>query len=152
MRLEKFDKYKKQKRIFIGGMIGLFLILGGIKLYKTFAVYEVKKEFNILRGRIPSFSRGDVKFAVKIDGVDSTNIPTKTDGKRFIGYECNKPGVSVEWDTNRWAAIILGLTEKGTSCTLTFKTGISVSNVNLGDYISYTPSNTNYTITTNLTG
>ena len=152
MKLERFVKNKKQKRIFIGSMIGLFLILGGIKLYKTFAVYEVKKEFNILRGRIPEFAKGDINFQFLLDGIESPNLPTKTSGKLYEGYECNKEGVSVRWSNVDWAPTILGLTEKETSCTLKFAAKVPISNVNIGDYVAYTPSSTSYTITTDLTG
>ena len=153
MKLERFVKNKKQKRICIGSMVGLLLILGGVKLYKTFAIYEVKKEFNVLRGRIPAFSNsGDVKFAALVDDVGSNTIPTKTDGKTYVGYECNKPGVTIEWNNDKWGPLTLGLTEKGTSCTLKFKSIPTLNDANIGDYIAYTPSNTSYTITTAMTG
>ena len=151
MKLKRFIKNKKQKQIMIGSAIGLLLLLGGVKLYKTFAVYEVKKEFNILRGRVPAFSRGDVQFAVKIDDVDSTNIPTKADGKKYIGYECNKLGVTIEWNNDKWGPLTLGLTEKGTSCTLKFESPWTVR-ASIGDYVAYTPSSTSYTITSAMTG
>ena len=154
MKLERFDKYKNQKRIAIAAFIGLLLTLGGVKLYKTFAVYEVKKEFNILRGRIPEFNKGDINFKFLLDGIESLNIPIKAEGKIYEGYKCNKEGVSVRWSNVEWAPTILGLTEKGTSCTLKFKTptSVNISNLNIGDYISYTPSSTSYDISNTLTG
>ena len=76
-RLEKFDRYKKQKRIAIASVIGLFLFAGGIKLYKTFAFYEEKKTFNVIRGRVPDFRRGDMQFAFLVDDAESMSIPAK---------------------------------------------------------------------------
>ena len=52
---KKFSKNRKNKKILIGSIVGLILLIGGITLYRTFALYEEKKEFNVLQGRIPSF-------------------------------------------------------------------------------------------------
>ena len=46
----------------------------------------------------------------------------------------------------------MGLSEKGTSCTLKFKTSTNITIVNIGDYISYTQSKTSYTIPSSDTG
>ena len=151
-RLEKFDKYKKQKRVAIASVIGLFLFAGGIKLFNTFAFYEEKKTFNVIRGRVPDFRRGDMQFAFLVDNAESMSIPAKGGDKLYDGYECNKPGVSIEWNNDRWVPTIVGLSEKGTSCTLKFKTSTNITIVNIGEYISYTPSSANYTINTGLTG
>ena len=151
-RLEKFDKYKNQKRIAVASVIGLFLLTGVVHLYKTFAYYEEKKTFNVIRGRVPDFRRGDIQFAFLVDNVKSKSIPSKNGDKVYIGYECNKPGVSIEWNNDRWAPLVVGLTEEGTSCTLKFETTTNVIIANIGDYISYTPSKTSYDITNDLTG
>ena len=44
----------------------MLLVLGGITLYKTFALYEEKKEFNVLQGRIPDFRE---KYKESIENV-----------------------------------------------------------------------------------
>ena len=55
MKLKKYIKNKKQKKIIIGSIIVFLLLVGGITLYKTFALYEEKKEFSALKGRVPNF-------------------------------------------------------------------------------------------------
>ncbi len=61
--LGKFNKTKKQKRIVIGSIVGMLLVLGGITLYKTFALYEEKKEFNVLKGIVPFFPYKGITLA-----------------------------------------------------------------------------------------
>ena len=105
-RLEKFDKYKKQKRIMIGSAVGLLLLLGGMRLYKTFAVYEVKKEFNILRGRIPAVSNGDVVIDFTVNGTKTTGVsfPTKTDNYIAESVTCDN-GVTASWNNKSWGLV-----------------------------------------------
>ncbi len=76
-KLEKFTKNKKQKRIIIGSIIGVILLIGGITLYKTFALYEEKKEFNALKGVVPDFNATILSSVAQVgDYVSYT--PSKT--------------------------------------------------------------------------
>ena len=68
MKLEKFKKDKKQKKIIIASVIGILVVIGSIFLYKTYAYYEEKKTFNVLQGRIAEFSQGDLQLALTLDG------------------------------------------------------------------------------------
>ena len=56
MKLQKFIKNKKQKQILIGAIIGIIVLIGGITLYRTFALYKEEKTFDILQGQVPDFS------------------------------------------------------------------------------------------------
>ena len=147
-RLEKFDRYKKQKRIAIASVIGLFLLTGVVHLYKTFAFYEEKKTFNVIRGRVPDFR---IKYTILLNNVASSNIPAKDQGGVFSGYSCNKTGVTIQWDSGNWKPIASGPKGVGISCTLKFETR-AWDSASIGDYVSYTPSNTSYTAPSNLTG
>ncbi len=151
MKLEKFSKNKKQKKIIIGTIVGLIVLISGITLYRTFALYEEKKEFNVLRGRVPNFNNRDIQFAALLDDKTSNEIPLR--GYKFTGYECNKKSVSVEWNYELWAPIVIGLVESGTNCTLKFTEDNSFyGKVAIGDYVSYVPSKKNYKIAKDLTG
>ncbi len=66
MKLERFKKNDKQKKIIIGAIVGLIVLVGGITLYRTFALYEEKKEFNVLKGRIPDFTKKVLTLAEAI--------------------------------------------------------------------------------------
>ncbi len=55
MNLKKFTKNKKIKTIFIGSTVGILLLIGGITLYKTFALYKEEKTYNVIQGKVPDF-------------------------------------------------------------------------------------------------
>ena len=139
----------------IGSAIGLFLLLGGIGLYKTFAVYEVKKEFNILRGRIPSFSGGDMILSFTIDGVSQSEklFPNKEEGYDASSVTC-KNGVTAEWNSTLWGLVnVKNTSSTKIDCTINFTSQVQLSSVAaVGNYISYTPTVQNYAIAGSLTG
>ncbi len=56
MKLEKFTKNKKQKRIVIGSIVGILMLIGGISLYRSFALYKEEKTFDVLNGTVPDFA------------------------------------------------------------------------------------------------
>ncbi|MCI8394450.1 MAG: hypothetical protein HFH86_03095, partial [Bacilli bacterium] len=47
----------------------------GIIIYQSYAMYEQKKEYDVMKGSIPSFlSDYDVKVAILVDGVGTDTI------------------------------------------------------------------------------
>ncbi len=126
----------------------MLLVLGGITLYKTFALYEEKKEFNVLQGRIPDFrnSIGDVKIAAIVDGKLSSKIPTKEEGYAVEEIVCDKGAIG-EWNEERWGIFVSNLTESETTCTITFD---SLSNFRkLVQLIGSTAENVDQLLTNN---
>lgn len=107
----------------ISTIIGLFLFVGGITLYKTFALYEVKKEFNVLRGRVPTFSKGngDIELAVLIDGEVSTEFPDKSSDAVVESIICDNGAIG-RWDYQTWSINIGNLKKSKTACSISFKT------------------------------
>ncbi len=55
IKLKKFTKNKKLKTIFMGSIVGILLIVGGISLYRSFAMYKEEKTFDVLNGTVPDF-------------------------------------------------------------------------------------------------
>ena len=95
-------------------------MIGGITLYRTFALYEEKKEFNILRGKVPTFSQGDIELAVFIDGEKTNTFPTKESDYLVENIECDNEAIGT-WDYNAWGILVSNLTTSKTTCTLSFK-------------------------------
>lgn len=122
MKLERFTRTKKQKRIIIGSIVGILLILGGIKLYKTFAFYEEKKEFNVLQGRIPEFKEGDIQLAILVDNERVESIPEK--GNYLVDVSCDKGAIG-SWDYDNWNISVSNFVTK-TKCDVKF-TSVSES-------------------------
>ncbi len=123
MKLEKFDKNKKQKRIVIASIVGILLIVGGITLYRTFALYEEKLEFNVLKGRIPDFSSGDIELAYTINGeATGESFPNKGSGYRVNSVICEN-GVEASWINETWSlAIEDSKNNNKIKCSIDFET------------------------------
>ncbi len=103
MKLEKFNKHKKQKEIIIGSIIGLTIIIGGISLYRSFAMYEEKATFDVLKGTVPDFSGADINLAFTIDGqkVSGKGFPNKNSGYAVKNVNCEND-VTADWNNYKW--------------------------------------------------
>jgi hypothetical protein len=119
MKLERFDKYKKEKILVVCGLILIFGILIGIKLYKSHAFYEDNKTFNVIRGKIPYFTSGDVQVSYTIDGEVASTFPTT---KTYnVTVDCGDTATA-EWDKSKWALFVSNATADKVKCTVSFET------------------------------
>ena len=101
--------------------MGLGIIIGGISLYRSYALYEEEKEYNVLKGQIPDFGY-DVKFAVTVDKQKSDNIPGRQDnnGNYYdVKVSCTNGTTVGEWDYNAWNVKLDDISD-GSKCTLAF--------------------------------
>ncbi len=133
MKLEKFNKNKKQKQIIIGSIIAIVMIIGGISLYRSFAMYEEKQTFDVLKGTVPDFSTKDITLAFTIDGKTDTNtkFPNKSDGYIVEEVSC-EDGVTADWNNGSWSLenIKNNGEAKKVKCTVKFKTIDTTSGLN----------------------
>ena len=124
----KFQKYTPntptQKPIYVMTSI-LLVAFGAIFLYKSYALYEEKKDFNVINGQVEE--PGDLYFAYYVNGTISKDVPTKDSGLTLdtTKSSCNS-GVTVSWDDDNWHAILDYSTYESnsttrTKCTLYFK-------------------------------
>ncbi len=120
MKLEKFSKNKRNKKVVLGSILGILIVLGSITLYKTFALYKEEKTFNVLRGRVPSFVSGDLELAITMDGESINTLPSK--GAYDVSITCDK-GAKGYWDYERWGPYLQNIKETKTKCTIQFKRG-----------------------------
>lgn len=118
MKLKRFVKNKKQRDTLIISIIGVFLAVGGLFLYKTFALYEVHKTFDVIFGKVPIFTKKekDLEVAMLVNGESVTEAPT--DKNYRVSVECDTDAVGV-WDYSSWSATISKLTTP-TVCTIKF--------------------------------
>ena len=126
MKLEKFTKNKRIKKIMIGSIVGIVLIIGGITLYRTFAFYEEKKEFNILQGRVTDFKEGDIQLSVFVNEERVEAIPER--GNYLVDVSCDKGAIG-SWDYNKWSVSVSNFVTK-TKCDVKF-TSVSESFENI---------------------
>lgn len=132
MKLKKFKKNKKVKKMGLGCLISIFLLIGGITLYKTFALYEEKKEFNLLKGKIGEFVENDLELAMTVDGNHTNEVPSK--GRYYVDVICDN-GAEGRWDYDAWTVVVGNLTKTKVKCMIDFK--------GPGTLMTTTPNNTN---------
>ena len=154
--LERFKKNKKQKRIVIGTVIGILLVLGIIKLYKTYAIYEEKVNFTILKGQVPSFG-GDINLAMTLNNQKINTMPPKSNAYN-VKVTCE--GATGTWSNTNWNITIGSFTSTKVSCTLDFTliydayiknsngTETKYENTNASGLDRYVPTKGNYAVTT----
>lgn len=120
MKLEKFKKMKKQKKIVIGSIVGILAIIGSIALIRSYALYKEEREFNVLRGQIPDFGYDIKMVSIVVDGEKQDKIPEKPEtGSYLVEVTCDK-GIG-KWDYKNWK-LSLSEFEKETRCNVIFTT------------------------------
>ena len=118
----------------------LLVAFGAIFLYKSYALYEEKKDFNVINGQVEK--PGDLYFAYYVNGTISKDVPTKDSGLTLdtTKSSCNS-GVTVSWDDDNWHAILDYSTYTAnsttrTKCTLYFKSKPVMATTLLNNLVS----------------
>lgn len=127
MKLKKF-KEKDTKRIgIIIFTITCILLVSGVILYRTFAIFEVKMSQNVIKGTVQD--PGNIYFAFYVNDKIEKNMPQKNEGYIFDA-ENSYCGVTGEKDNNikislteDWELRIRGVTSSRTKCNLKFVSG-----------------------------
>ena len=128
MKLEKFKEKNTKKRVIVIFTVCCVLLLAGVFLYTTFAVFTEDKQFNIINGTYQD--PGDLYFSVYIDGQITNTFPKKEDGYLFDSTQSScTNGATVSWDEDSWSALVnfsdyqAGNMSK-TKCTMYFRGSI----------------------------
>ena len=123
-QLERFTKNKRSKKLTYS-VLGILLIIGSITLFKTFAFFEEKQEFNVLKGKVPSHWYDMNLISVKVEGSEVESIPER--GLYKTNVECTN-GYG-EWDYNSWSLKLTDLKEN-TKCNIEFTKNLSTEEYN----------------------
>ncbi len=126
MKLKKF-KERDNKRIgIIVFTLVCILLVSGVILYRTFAIFEVKTNQNIINGEVQGM--GDLEFAFYKDNDIVKEVPKKSDGYSLdtsssycIDLLNNQKVSNVNWDNERWGPYLSNITTTKTKCYLHFK-------------------------------
>ncbi|HIR74879.1 TPA: hypothetical protein IAB95_05225, partial [Candidatus Ventrenecus avicola] len=141
MKLEKFKEKDTKKRFIVIFTVCCILLLAGVFLYTSFAVFTEDKNFNVINGTYQD--PGDIYFAYYVDGQITRNLPTQDSGYMLDEESSNcTNGVIPSWDYSKWRFIgdYSGYTTTDysrTKCNLYFTKTKTVSTV-LGDLDVYT--------------
>ena len=142
MKLEKFKVKNTKKKFIIIFTVCCILLLGGVFLYNSFAVFTEEKEFNVINGTYQD--PGDIYFAYYVDGVITRDLPKQNTGYIFDEEQSNcTNGVVPTFDNSSWKFIAdysgYNATDyTRTKCNLYFKTGTKTVSTSLGNLSVYT--------------
>ncbi len=121
MKLEKFQEKKpKQKGIIIGSIV-LFILITVIVVYRSFALFEEKQEFDVIKGSVPN-QNYDLMLSFQVEDENGNQTLSNTipsDHNYEVSIICNN-GASGLWNAEEWAPMIQNLTKTRTKCTLLF--------------------------------
>ena len=137
MKLQKYKQKSFSKIGIIVFTVTCVVLVAGVFFYTSFASFQTKAEFNIIKGTVQDL--GDVYFAYYVDGELISELPTQNSGYVFESSSCTH-NATVEWDNSKWAPLVTNLTQTRTKCTLYFKKTKKVNTV-LGELevYDYTP-------------
>ncbi len=123
--LESFGKNRKRNRIIIISVLGILVSIGVITLFKTFAFFEEKQEFNVIQGQVPSHWYDMNLISVKVEGKEVESIPER--GLYKTNVNCTNG--NGEWDYNSWSLKLTDLKEN-TKCDIEFTKNLSTEEYN----------------------
>ena len=126
MKLEKFKERDNKKIGIIVFTIVCILLVSGVILYRTFAIFEVKTNQNMINGSVQSM--GDLEFAFYKDNEIVKEVPKKDEGYSLdtsssycVDLLNDKQVSNVNWNDERWSIELKDITSTKTKCYLHFK-------------------------------
>ena len=130
MKLKRFKKRDNKRIGIIVFTVVCILLVSVAVLYRTFAIFEVKTNQNVINGSVQSM--GDLEFAFykDVDGKDTIvkEVPTKDEGYSLdtsssycVDLLNNQKVSNVNWDNERWGPYLSNITTTKTKCYLHFK-------------------------------
>ncbi len=126
MKLKRF-KERDNKRIgIIVFTIVCILLVSGVIIYRTFAIFEVRTNQNVIKGKVGDM--GDIEFAFYKDDALVKEVPKKDEGYSLdtsssycIDMTTGKQISNVNWNDERWSIELKDITTTKTKCYLHFK-------------------------------
>ncbi len=130
----KLKKFKESNKKVIGVLIFTILcvmLVCGVILYRTFAIFEVRTNQNVINGAVQD--PGNLYFAFYVDNQIQKNLPSKDEDyvfnsqKSYCGVLGEKDdSIKLWFDRDSWSVIAEGITSSRTKCNLYFDKGESL--------------------------
>ena len=121
--MTKFKTLNKSKKITRKNLILLscllFTFMLGIIISKSYAVYKLEKKYDLIQSKIGTFTNGDVKVAVLVDGKETNEFPSYETNYKIESVECTN-GVTGSFDVENWQVTIADMKATSTKCTVSF--------------------------------
>ena len=105
LKLKRFDKNKRKlnsKYVIIASIMLIFM-LSIFALYKSYALYKVQEEYDVIKSRIGEFNADDIILSYTVDGEKTDiNFPSKESNYTANSVECSD-GTKAGWDNTTWS-------------------------------------------------
>ncbi len=110
---------KKKKIIILGGIIVFFLILG-IILYRSYAIYQERKTFDVINDNVPD-QNYDTMLSFYYEETNGTQklVSEIPKGNYVVRVSCDKDAIGT-WDYDAWGPNIRNVSQTRTKCKLIY--------------------------------
>ena len=124
LKLKRFDKNKRKlnsKYVIIASIMLIFM-LSIFALYKSYALYKVQEEYDVIKSRIGEFNTEDIILSYTVNGEKTDiNFPSKESNYTGNSVECSD-GTTAGWDNTTWSLTnITPGDSKKIKCIIDFK-------------------------------
>jgi len=119
-KLKRFNKNNKLETKNI--LISLVIIIGLLTLVvisKSYAIYKLQQDYDVIKNKIGAFSMGDVRVAVLVDGKEASEFPSYETNYKVESIDCTN-GVTATFDVDNWQINIADMSATSTKCTVSF--------------------------------
>ena len=104
LKLQKFKENNSKRKIIVITIILSILLLSGVYLFNSFALFTEEKHFNVINGTVQD--PGDIYFAYYVDDNITREMPKKGSGYTLDTEKSNcTNGVVPTWDNGGWKFI-----------------------------------------------
>ena len=121
-KLKKFNKNKNSGITLKHIVYSSFIIIGILSMfvvYKSYAIYKLEKKYDLIQSKIGTYTMGDVRVAVLVDGKETDTFPTYETNYKVESIECTN-GVTATFDVENWQLNIVDMSATSTKCTVSF--------------------------------
>ena len=119
VKLRKFKERKLTNKNIIISFVTIIVLLITLVMSKSYAIYKMQKEFDVIKSQIGTFTNGDVKVAVLVDGKETNEFPSYETNYKIESVECTN-GVTGSFDVENWQITIADMKATSTKCTVSF--------------------------------
>ncbi len=104
MSLKRFREENKKKKQIIIFTIVCILLIAGVFLYQSYALFETKDNFNVVSGNVEN--PGDISFAFYVNDEIVLEAPSKESNLALSEKSNCNNGVTVSWNVDSWNASV----------------------------------------------
>ena len=119
LKLRKFKERKLTNKNIMISFVTIIVLLITLVFSKSYAIYKMQKEFDVIKSQIGTFTNGDVKVAVLVDGKETNEFPSYETNYKIESVECTN-GVTGSFDVENWQVTIADMKATSTKCTVSF--------------------------------